>query len=472
MDNTNGNQDQLPDTNNNDPPKDHNSGQSVFKLPTGSAIQPDAVAVGPPIVEAYFLDKVQPLKQNTFPNQPQNGSNQTMPTITNVQHLLDAYGITVRYNVIKKKPLITVPGYSGAPDNATNVAMTQIVSLATLNSMPIGQVPNIVEAIGDRHLVNPVADWINSKAWDGVNRFPAIYETLTVREGFPRELKETLMHRWLISLVAAALKPSGFRARGVLTIQGAQSLGKTAWINALVPDPVLRESVVKLDHHLDAGSKDSILNAVSHWLVEIGELDSSFRKDIARLKGFLTSDRDKIRRPYGRAESEYARKTVFAATVNDDNFLVDTTGNSRWWVIPVIKINYAHWIDMQQVFAQLAVEFHRGEPWWLTQEEERLLEVQNKTHRAVSATRERVEDALDLERADSPNLPLMTATELLRMLGITNPTNPQCKDCAAVLKESLGPSRRIKGQNKWRVPMRSQAGNWDSPRKARDDEVY
>lgn len=38
---------------------------------------------------------------------------------------------------------------------------------------------------------------------------------------------------------------------------------------------------------LDPGNKDSILGAIVHWLVEICELDSSFKKDVARLKGFL-----------------------------------------------------------------------------------------------------------------------------------------------------------------------------------------
>jgi hypothetical protein len=28
--------------------------------------------------------------------------------------------------------------------------------------------------------------------------------------------------------------------------------------------------------------------AITHWIVELGELDSSFKKEIARLKAFLT----------------------------------------------------------------------------------------------------------------------------------------------------------------------------------------
>ena len=200
-----------------------------------------------------------------------------------------------------------------------------------------------------------------------------------------------------------------------------------------------------------------IMAAISHWIVEIGELDSSFKKDIARLKGFLTSDQDKIRKPYGRTNSEYPRKTVFCATVNDSNFLVDATGNTRWWTIPVTRINYNHGIDMQQLFAQPVLDYEKGEIWWLTPSEEKELETFNKKHRSISAIEERIIAAVNMERAKETTLPAMTPTELLIAIGIRNPTNTQSKEAAAVLRELLGDSKRINGQNKWRIPLEQQS---------------
>lgn len=424
-------------------------------------------------VKAFNLDQALPLDPKSFPQQPRAGSNQIPATIANVQHLIDSYGIIIRYNTITKKLLITIPGYSGTPDNADNVAITQIISLAMINGISTSHLSNYIETIGDRFQFNPVADWINNKPWDSVDRLPSICDTLVEREDFPKELKNTLVFRWLLSAVAAALKPSAFKARGVLTLQGPQSIGKTAWVNGLVPDPILRENTVKLDHHMDAGNKDSLLTAVSHWIVEIGELDSSFKKDIARLKGFLTSDRDKVRRPYGKANSEYPRRTVFCATVNDQNFLVDSTGNSRWWTIPVIKVNYEHGINMQQLFAQLAIDFERGAQWWLTGEEEKLLEIQNAGHRAISVIRDRVLDAVDLSKSKETNLPAMTPTQLLREIGISNPTNQQSKECAAILRELFGESKRIQGQNKWRVPIKNlHRSLFPAPVSPPEEDVY
>ena len=271
---------------------------------------------------------------------------------------------------------------------------------------------------------------------------------------FPEAAKANVDTALVVSAVAAALVPSGFYARGILTLQGPQSIGKTSWIRGLVSDPMLRERVLKLDHHLDASNKDSLITAVTHWIVEIGELDSSLKKDVARLKGFITSDRDKLRRPYARADSEYQRRTVFCATVNDHAFLVDSTGNTRFWIIPVKTIDYAHSIDMQQLFAQVAVLYQSGEPWWLSQAEEKQLEIFNGDHRAISVIREQILATVDLDGRNAQGHKAFSATEMLREIGFERITNPQCKECAGILRELFGQPKKIQGIYKWRVPLK------------------
>lgn len=400
------------------------------------------------------LDNALPLDPDSFPNPPHKPGKPIKATIANVQYLLQSYGISVSYDVIKKQLRVILPQQSGSSDNVSNVALTQILSLATLNRMSTGPIPAILEALGDRNLYNPVADWIMSKPWDGTDRLQVFYDTLTEREDYPKELKEVLMLRWMVSAVAAALMPQGFYCRGILTIQGPQSIGKTSWIRALIPDPILRERALKLDHHLDASNKDSLITAVTHWAVEIGELDSSLKKDVARLKGFITSDRDKLRRPYARSDSEYQRRTVFCASVNDHAFLVDSTGNTRFWTIPVTAINYSHSIDMQQLFAQVAVMYQNGETWWLSRNEEEHLERFNGDHRAISVIRERLLAKVDLSSVGMSNLPARSAIEMLEECGFDKPTNPQCKECAGLLRELFGQPKKIQGIYKWRIPLR------------------
>ena len=238
---------------------------ALDSVPTALASVPlDTPAPKPSV---YALDRAKPLDPDSFPNQPASDHSQIPATIANFQHLLRSYKVAVSYNVIKKKIRIVVRGHKGSFDNHDNVLMTQISSLAALNGFPTSQLANLLVAVADRNLYNPVADWILGVPWDGVNRLPAYYATLVETADFSKSLKETLMYRWALSPVAAALMPSGFRCRGALTLQGPQGLGKTTWIESLVPDKLLRAQVVLLNHHLDGSSKDSITTAVSHWIV-------------------------------------------------------------------------------------------------------------------------------------------------------------------------------------------------------------
>lgn len=416
--------------------------------PTPIPIQP------PPTHDPKHWKEHKPLDRGSFPN-PERPSRIIPGTKPNLVHLLTSYKISVSYDVIAKKTVIDFPGWEGTSENADNAKMTTIVSLVEANNMQRSGVEDLVLAIGDENPVNPAADWMGSEAWDGLDRLPEIFATLTTREDFPNDLKEVLIFKWLLSIVAAAVLTRNFRARGVLTLQGAQGLGKSSWVASLVSDPDVRDRIVKLDHHLDPHDKDSVLSAIAHLIVEIGELDSSFRKDIARLKGFITRDFDKVRRPYARAASEYPRRTVFAATVNDGNFLIDDTGNSRFWTLPLVAINYDHRIDMQQVFAQLKGELDAGAQWWLTREEEALLAATNLDHRAISPIREAIIDLLDAARSGPVTETLVGTNDVLRQIGIEQPRNGQNKEVAAILRELVGEPKKVGGYVKWRIPLRS-----------------
>lgn len=395
------------------------------------------------------------LDTQAFPDQPISTQGGLPCTVQNIEYMINELGIVVRFNVITKKVEIRIPGHSGSVENAANTALTEINSLTIRHGISIGQVPAIIELLADRNLYNPVQVWIDSRPWDGVDRLPEICATLVTAEDFPLAFKDTLIRKWLLAAAAAALKPSGFRCRGVLTLQGAQGLGKTSWVRKLVSDLALCAEVVKLDHHLDGGNKDSLLSAIAHWIVEIGELESSFKRDIARLKGFLTNDIDKIRKPYAKAEVEHGRRTVFCATVNSYDFLVDGTGNARFWTLPLIDVDHEHNIDTQQLFAQMAASLRAGDQWWLTDEEEVQLAYRNARHRAFSPVLELLQGVIDFDAQPGDDKVAKTATEVLKMAGVERPTNPQAKECGALLREHFGSPKRIRGRDKWQVPLRS-----------------
>ncbi|OAN99983.1 hypothetical protein A8B75_19165 [Sphingomonadales bacterium EhC05] len=387
-----------------------------------------------------------------FPSPPRPGSINIPTTIENVAFLVNELGYTVRQNVIKKTIEISRVDDNG---NSVTVHNSTIASAAILHGMNVNMLTWFLQPIAEKNAYNPAAEWIGSEPWDGVDRLPEFYATVIEADGYPPKMKEILLYRWMLSIVAAALEPFRFKSRGVLTFQGKQGIGKTRWGQRLVNNEELRADLVKEDHHLNPTEKDSVLGAISHWIVEIAELEGSFKRDMSKMKGFITSDCDKVRPPYGRDTIVHPRRTVFYGTVNDPKFLVDHTGNTRWWTIRAKALNHTHDINMQQVFAQLAIDYGKKEQWWLTDDEEAMLERLNLDHRVVSAIQERIEDVLDLELKTDPHNPAMTPTELLTtILGMARPTNAQCRDCGAALRELLGDPKRIQGRDKWRIPLR------------------
>ena len=399
-------------------------------------------------------NKLRPMEYVLFPDLSFTGDTgipEIQQTIDNTAAMLKHYGIAVRYDAIGKKNVFTIPNLTVSQDNVDNSSLTHIISLAKLNRMGTEQIPGYVQLIADMNEFNPVADWINSKPWDGIDRLTDLVNTITPRADYPSTFRDVLMRKWLLSCVAAVLH-EGFYNRGVLTLQSGQGMGKASWFRSLVPDKALCKRFVKNEHTLDPGNKDTIIGAITHWIVELGELDGSFRKDIARIKGILTASMDKIRRPYARAESEYQRKTVFCASVNNSQFLVDETGNTRFWTISVIDINYEHNIDMQQAWAQIKEQlYNAGEQWHLTKAEEKQLELLNRNHRAVSSVRELITSHMNLSQKKD-TWKHLTATSVLRAVGYDKPTNAQAREAGQVLRELFGEPTKSNGCLGWRIP--------------------
>lgn len=411
-------------------------------------------------------DTAQRVHRSAFPHPPRSANKAVPATLENFAYLLNWYGIVVLFNVVKKRVDVRIPGVRPTHQNRDEAVLAHLESLAVLNDMSPANVRRYLLTIADSNPYDPFAEWIQSRSWDGVTRMAKLLATITPADDYPPAFAAVLVRKWLLSILAATFRTKGFRARGVLTLQGDQGIGKTSWFARLVSDPVLRDDVIKLGYSWDGGSKDARLIALRHRIVELGELEGSFRKEVASLKSFITETTDKIRPPYGRVEAEYPRSTIFAASVNDPQFLIDATGNSRFWTIPVKAIDYEHDVDMQQLLAELKVDLDAGAQWWLTPEEEAQLATINARHSVTTAIEARLLDELDLDRVGQPNLKMMTAREVLAALGLERPTNAQFKEANSALRNLLGPSKRSRGVNRWPIPWLAE----DDPRRSEVDD--
>lgn len=372
-----------------------------------------------------------------------NGHGKPLSTIENLAEICRRLGVVIRYNVITKEEEILIPGESFSIDNAANASLAMIMSWCGRFRMPTGQIGDYVNYLADKNLYNPVANWVLSKPWDGQNRLTTLMGTVTAvgeaEDATKRMMKEIMMKRWMLSAIAGAFEPKGVSAHGVLVFQGPQYLGKTAWFKSLVPKDL---NVIADGLMLKPDDRDSVKQAVSNWLVELGELDATFRKsDIAQLKSFLTRDKDVLRRAYARRESAFARRTVFFASVNPKEFLHDQTGNRRYWTIECEALHHRHDIDMQQVWAQVYDDYRKWvvtgrqqpAPWFLTADELDQLNEENRAFEVVDPIQERITSKLAWD--DPPTIwEWRTATEILVSVGVDKPTQSEATRAASIIR--------------------------------------
>lgn len=374
----------------------------------------------------------------------------------NLREVIRRIGATVRYNVIRKEDEILCPGQAFSVDNEANASLAWLRSECSLFDLNTGPLKEFVTLLADQNLYNPVAEWILSKPWDKTSRLQDWYNTITGRDDHDetkRQLKQTLMRKWGLSAVAAGMSPNGISAPGVLTIQGGQYMGKTKWFKSLVPDEL---NLVKDGMILRPDDKDSVKQACSFWMVELGELDATFRKaDVAALKAFLTNSSDVLRRPYAAKDSQFARRTVFFASVNPSKFLNDPTGNRRYWTIEATAIDHTHGIDMQQVWAELHVMLKAGAGYYLTQEEVEALNDHNDEFTTLDPIEERLQTGL---RWDDPQSTWswVTATDALVSVGIDRPNKQDVTTANSVLRKMNGDQhKRTKTSRLVLVPPRA-----------------
>ena len=338
--------------------------------------------------------------------------------IDNLREIINRLGVVIRYNIIAKEDEILIPGKAFTVDNKANATLAWLQSECSRFNFPTSSLKDFVLYLADQNLFNPVAAWIDSKPWDGVSRLKDLYNTITTVNPNDCHLKEILIFKWLLAAIAAAYSPFGVSAPGMLVLQGDQYLGKTKWFKSLAPEEL---GLWKDGMLIRPDNKDSVKQACSFWLVELGELDSTFKKsDISQLKAFITNKSDVLRRAFAAKDSHYARRTVFFGSVNPKQFLNDPTGNRRFWTVEAAEINHSHNLDMQQIWAEVLTHYRNGESYFLTGDELDLLNAHNEEFTSTDPITERIISHLAWE--DPPSLwQWNTATDILISIGIDKP---------------------------------------------------
>ena len=301
------------------------------------------------------------------------GGVRVLATHQNVKALMDFLDVDVFHDVMQKRARATNIPKMSADENDLNILCAVLQSEAARWGLSQDAIPKFLDFLAFTNPTNPPLRFLESNT---ANAFPDAIEYLVQQAGMtPPDFALIAAKRWLIQACAAAdsarrgISTARAEFGHVLVLVGEQGVRKTSLLQSLMPEPL--QDYFSAGRTLDLSNKDSQLTAISNWIVELGELDSTFRKsDIAQMKAFLTNQSDQIRRPYAREASKFPRRTVYAATVNFPKFLMDISGNRRFW--PVTVTNRMEWPPglSEAIWDEAWRLYIGGEQWWLTEDEE------------------------------------------------------------------------------------------------------
>jgi|GEM_PF-2212565 len=349
-----------------------------------------------------------------------NGKQRNLATRANLEELMKFVGINVRYNVIQKRAIVT--GVSSLEGEEENTIIAELKSYCALHDLPKAIVDEQLSAVMNSRAFNPVTHWLkNIKRTNSDDPIKALVDSLAIAN---KDWAYIVFRRWLIQTVAAADGASSTpntealpKFETVLTQYGAQGLNKTAFFRSLLPQEL--SSYLTDGFMLDVTRPDSIMEGVSNWIVELGELDSTFRRsDLAAIKAYLSKQRDTVRKPYAKSASLMPRQTSYIASVNEEKFLRDTTGNRRYAPLMVIgKLKVPKNFDKTDFWAYVWSLYVSGEQWWFTSEEEKLQQEALKLHENLPLE-DMLLDHFNLEAKSV--MTYMTGSEILKVISASD----------------------------------------------------
>jgi len=363
--------------------------------------------------------------------------------IENAQYLLDRLGVSPRYNQMTRDI-----EFSGLTYGSVNEAWLDVLNMGYRWGLAKEPLADFIKDIAYKQAYHPVREFIEQKPWDGVDRLEDLLATVEAQPDYPEDLKRTLLLTWMISGVKAIYSPQGLAAQGVLVFQGNQGMRKTRWLGSVTP-PGSSQEGLSLSLSGGASVKDSIDKATTRTFGELGELESTYARQMPQLKAFVTAAVDRFRPSYGRVTEDFPRRTIFLATVNDSHFLSDDTGNRRWWTIPVVRCHPEHGIDIQQLWAQLACIYVAmggvDAPHWLDDAEQAQLDAVNRKFEPEDPMESDVVDRVTFHDTDGTEGKRLRASEVWRELyDIPVRRRPEKGDAAAVAKMGRILTRRCK----------------------------
>lgn len=255
--------------------------------------------------------------------------------------------------------------------------------------------------------------------------------------GTKDSLTQEMISCWLVGAVKRVLEPGCYMKRALI-LKGDQDAGKSAFVKKLAKF---------WGTELPSGTSDmDMIRLITRtWIMELAECDKHFKgKEASVLKQQISTTVDKYIPKYKEAGEmvESPRSTVFIGTTNKDQFLVDETGNNRFWVIDTAngwKLPLA-WLDanVDQLWATAYHKLTLGHPTDISPDSLAASEVRNRDYMVEGSWVEQLETVLAKATCEGKRLISFQLVDLMSAMGIRYENQGKSKAAILVSLKQLG----------------------------------
>lgn len=221
-----------------------------------------------------------------------------------------------------------------------------------------------VNVVAMAHKFHPVRDYLDACEWDGEPRLETLLIDYLGAED--NAYTRAVTRKAMVAAVARIYRP-GCKFDYMLTLRGRQGLGKSALIGKLGGEWFS-------DTFTTMQGKEAYEQVQGAWIVEIGELAGMRKAEAETIKLYISKQSDRFRPAYGRRLQEFPRQCIFIGTTNESQFLRDSTGNRRFWVVDTPnKPARDMWDELtpeliRQIWGEAVAIYKAGEPLYLPKE--------------------------------------------------------------------------------------------------------
>lgn len=182
-----------------------------------------------------------------------------------------------------------------------------------------------LELISQERSFNQHKDWMRQLVWDGEKRV----DTLLVDYLGAEDTRYTraVTRKTLVAAIARVFEP-GVKYDEMMILSGPQGCGKSTLLAKLGG-----ERYTDSLSFFDLKDKTAAEKLQGKWIVEIPELVGLKESNVREIRSFLSRTIDDFRPAYGRQVERHPRTCILIGTTNDSNFLIDETGNRRFYPV-------------------------------------------------------------------------------------------------------------------------------------------